>query len=655
MQELNDRRSLQRSLKRNSVFTSDAAEAVNERTRFTIREYGTPLFQIDEVVTIVKDTTPGVHFRHSYDKIGRVTNVVVGDINIYTVKVLFENYSEEVDELWLKKYDPGMANTKARVSKKQRTLNDKNIVIANLQGKLRVERKKSRGAQLNLQKSDKIIEVLTHQSENMAEQIASFLCSDIVNENVVRKSNLIQHMMDQITVFTKSAHRENATLKSKVFLQEQEIEKINMQLQEKTEELDDLASDLRDLLGEKSKWDTEMKKLEGLMKENSSLHEDNEMLLRELDELDREDAKYNPDTQGRFCTGFKCLIIRLFRLRLSNKQVQVVIEEMMSEMKIEEYVVPSISTLSKIRSDLGPICDVLSAIKLCRATRWLQLGHDGSTIVDKDTTSASIVVQYGDGKLEKIILSSSFLCEDKSAQATYEGIVSLVDRIKVRYTMFLKELGSDAAQRYPHPDGINFAKMRCSSLMSDNDDGALNTSSLLADYITHSVEEFMRRRGSDLEAMSEEERKELSEIIQTRCFAHVRCICADRGVEAENKWMADCYNVPEDWKKDIRLANLMKSDLGSLIYSVQKYVWDKDLGPTFTKLQDFQTFLSKNNFRCKSMGGRMTGNRMDKDIENGLKFAVDYKKVVCFRFVRLSTNFFLFFFFSAHAVRGRGV
>ena len=96
MQELNDRRSLQRSLKRNSVFTSDAAEAVNERTRFTIREYGTPLFQIDEVVTIVKDTTPGVHFRHSYDKIGRVTNVVVGDINIYTVKVLFENYSEEV-------------------------------------------------------------------------------------------------------------------------------------------------------------------------------------------------------------------------------------------------------------------------------------------------------------------------------------------------------------------------------------------------------------------------------------------------------------------------------------------------------------------------------------------------------------------------------
>ena len=112
--------------------------------------------------------------------------------------------------------------------------------------------------------------------------------------------------------------------------------------------------------------------------------------------------------------------------------------------------------------------------------------------------------------------------------------------------MFLKELGSDAAQRYPHPDGINFAKTRWSSLMSDNNNGALNTSSLLADYITHSIEEFMKRRGGDVEAMSEEERKELSEIIQTRCFAHVRCICADRGVEAENKWMEDRYNAPED-------------------------------------------------------------------------------------------------------------
>ena len=76
-----------------SQSTSDATEAVGEssqeRTRFiSTREYGPPAFQIDDIVKILKDTSPGVHFRHSYDKIGHVTNVVVGDINTYTVKVL---------------------------------------------------------------------------------------------------------------------------------------------------------------------------------------------------------------------------------------------------------------------------------------------------------------------------------------------------------------------------------------------------------------------------------------------------------------------------------------------------------------------------------------------------------------------------------------
>jgi len=39
-------------------------------------EYGPPLFQTGDTVTITKDTTPGVHWRYSYDKYGRVTEVV---------------------------------------------------------------------------------------------------------------------------------------------------------------------------------------------------------------------------------------------------------------------------------------------------------------------------------------------------------------------------------------------------------------------------------------------------------------------------------------------------------------------------------------------------------------------------------------------------
>ena len=134
---------------RSSLSNYSRIEAVGaesqERVRcISARECGPPLFEINDVVTIVKDTSPGASFMHSYDKIGRVTKVVVGNINAYTVKVLFENYSEVVDELWLRKCDPeGMDHASARASKKQRTLKGKSVVIANLQGKLRVERKRS--------------------------------------------------------------------------------------------------------------------------------------------------------------------------------------------------------------------------------------------------------------------------------------------------------------------------------------------------------------------------------------------------------------------------------------------------------------------------------------------------------------------------------
>ena len=70
--------------------------------------------------------SPGLHFSYSYDKVGRVTNIINNEgqaLNTNTVKVLFENYYEEVDELWLQKFDPEeMANTTVRASKRQRTL-----------------------------------------------------------------------------------------------------------------------------------------------------------------------------------------------------------------------------------------------------------------------------------------------------------------------------------------------------------------------------------------------------------------------------------------------------------------------------------------------------------------------------------------------------
>jgi len=72
-----------------------------------------------------------------------------------------------------------------------------------------------------------------------------------------------------------------------------------------------LTTDLRELLSEKKAWDVETKKTDRLKSKNVALSRDNKRLLLELDELDQYDRKYVADGRGRFCTGFKRLIIRL--------------------------------------------------------------------------------------------------------------------------------------------------------------------------------------------------------------------------------------------------------------------------------------------------------------------------------------------------------
>ena len=77
--ETNGNRSSKMAIKKSRVEEIDdeaATEAIgtlNEgRTRHTVADkYGPPLFQMGDVVTIMKDTTPGVHWRFSYDKVGK--------------------------------------------------------------------------------------------------------------------------------------------------------------------------------------------------------------------------------------------------------------------------------------------------------------------------------------------------------------------------------------------------------------------------------------------------------------------------------------------------------------------------------------------------------------------------------------------------------
>ena len=117
------------------------------------------------------------------------------NVNLYTVKILFESCTEEVDETWLRRYNVDEAMSD-RLSRK-RTLTEKNIVIADLKGKLRVERKRSRGMQIDLDNKDRIMDVLREQNENMAGKISELLSFQANEANAVLMSNLIRMTLYQ--------------------------------------------------------------------------------------------------------------------------------------------------------------------------------------------------------------------------------------------------------------------------------------------------------------------------------------------------------------------------------------------------------------------------------------------------------------------------
>ena len=67
--------------------------------------YSDPVHRVGDLVMILKDTRPGVSFKSSYDKEGRVIEAIDGKgsgPNLYVVKLLHEHGTEKVDELWLR-------------------------------------------------------------------------------------------------------------------------------------------------------------------------------------------------------------------------------------------------------------------------------------------------------------------------------------------------------------------------------------------------------------------------------------------------------------------------------------------------------------------------------------------------------------------------
>ena len=101
--------------------------------------YSDPAHRVGDLAMILKDTRPGVSFKLSYDKEGRVIEAIDGKgsgPNLYVVKLLHEHGAEKVDELWLVPIDYcGSVMSTRRKKGTKRYLDNKNVVISDLMGR----------------------------------------------------------------------------------------------------------------------------------------------------------------------------------------------------------------------------------------------------------------------------------------------------------------------------------------------------------------------------------------------------------------------------------------------------------------------------------------------------------------------------------------
>ena len=202
--------------------------------------------------------------------------------------------------------------------------------------------------------------------------------------------------------------------------------------------------------------------------------------------------------------------------------------------------------------------------------------------------------------------------------------------MKEKYGLFLQELGEDEVARYPPLKKIGFHKMANSLLMSHNIITALSVSMFLMGFIETSMREYMQTEGG-LDQLTEEERRDLCSIIQTRCFAHIKCLCTNDGMMLENEWLKGAYIVHEAMRADGGIGQFLKPELNSVVYALQKYLWDESFDAGYSRYTDFQTWIERQEIDPRLLGRKGTGSRMDTSMQLALDLALIYQHYLTYK------------------------
>ena len=616
----------------------------------------TPKFSVGNYVTVLPDTTARSECFWGYQ--GYIQRVDTSKENIfYEVKnsVMHRNNGlmvpqgrvvmSAMNDYFIRDGVKRACNVVSRGSGYVESMQVKTRMLLEEKKKLRKKNLTKSQTIEKLEKENKLLNEQCNKLINEHEDLFNTSFDAILNERGTKDSPLMKKVKEEVRggfrFMRSDAERHKHTraslddMRDRVEKVEEKLrvsvgEAISLQeeLKDKTQELSKICKEAARVKDEEKKQKKKQSEIEAKV---DKLEIENEKLTVKLGDIESDERFKRVNANGSLGLTYKKLLQRLFLIGLSIEQVQATVQETFGALGVE---VDSMSAtyLRDLRMDLGPICDILCGLKLAAAIKYTQLDHDGSSIFGQDNMAVTVTVEYIDGTFEDVLITSSFLACSKDAESQALSIREVMSRIKEKYEGFLAYCKRSGAviDRLPSSDGIDLIKFRKCSIMSDNAAPALATSNEFKRSIIEAVRLWVGE--GDFDEMESEARDEIVNVINLRCFAHIRCLCANDGVKLEDEFMKLHYEMPESWREAPVLSGLMKSQLNDLIFSIQKYLYDDKYDTSYGARQEFINFMAKKRptIPILDLGRAGNGNRFDMEMYHAYRLAQMQKRIMEF-------------------------
>jgi hypothetical protein len=218
----------------------------------------------------------------------------------------------------------------------------------------------------------------------------------------------------------------------------------------------------------------------------------------------------------------------------------------------KDFEVPEISFLKDMRRDIQPMSETLSALKVARCERIVQLGSDGSSLGGTNTYTVNLrlftrcdsggrLLRTGEVEFfhEDVCLSASALPVGQSSDQDTDCIELLFERGREKIRLLRTQLEADDrdpdALGIPKPEECTLAKLAGGSLMNDTCNGARCTAKKIKERLLgHAMEYYGEERWGE---MSQEEREGKSQCMDLLCWAHLRNLFIGEGGKEEKKYI----------------------------------------------------------------------------------------------------------------------